>query len=48
MRISYLLLSDRPRQDNKEKSAINEVSTSNSGVKSHSSASDLNAEPPTS
>ena len=48
MRISCFLSSERPRQDSNEKSTIHEISTSNSGVKSHSSASNLNAEPSTS
>ena len=37
--------SDSRRQDNKQKSAILEVSTSNSGVNSHFSTSGLNAGP---
>jgi hypothetical protein len=48
MRISCLLLSDRPRQDSEGKSTIHEVSTSDSAVKGHSSASDLKSETSTS
>lgn len=38
-------MTDRPREDNKQKSAVFVVSTSNSGVSSHSSTSGLHAGP---